>query len=228
VPSYPDINGDGIDEYLLGVRGKEPSSWVFVSGKDFTVIKRVTVGDDAASGVPKLSCAGDLNGDGVSDLVAVNRLGARVNKEVSYLGALSGADGSWLWQIAGDALPGGPKRFAVSTKTGEKRELPTDVGFGERPTVLADLDGDGAREIACALPTVVEGQARVGVLVFSGATGKHLATFTLPERKGRLLGGQMLFIEKYDPDGHPALAVSGRIAKHKYMVAVFDLVKIRK
>lgn len=100
------------------------------------------------------------------------------------------------------------------------------AGFGDPPTVLVDIDGDGARDIACALPSIVDGKSAQSVLFFSGATGDRLATLTLPLREGRLLGKQMLFIEEYDPDGHPAPAVSGRVSEKEYMVAVFDLPKI--
>jgi len=227
VPSWPDINRDGIDEYLVGVREKTESQWLFVSGKDFSVMGRVPVTRELASGLPKLYCAGDLNGDGTTDLFATKNIGARANKEFSYLGALSGKDGSELWQIDGGSLPGGMKRIRVNVKTGERRELPGDVGFGDRPEILVDLDGDGAREIACSLPIIVGEKRTRGVLIFSGATGKHLVTLTLPSRKGRLFGSQMLLIEKFGPKGRPVLAVSGMASKNKYIVAIFNLPKIK-
>ena len=118
--------------------------------------------------------------------------------------------------------------IAVDVKTGEKRELPGDVGFGDQVTLLNDLDGDGAREIACALPTIVGKKQVQGVLIFSGATGEHLTTLTLGPKQGYLKGDQMLFLESADPRGDPALAVSGTTRDKGYMVAIFDLPKIRK
>ncbi|MFH0965319.1 MAG: VCBS repeat-containing protein [Planctomycetota bacterium] len=228
VPNFPDLDGDGLDECLIGVRSDAGAEWVFASGKDFRVIKRVPVTGELAWGIAHLYGAGDLNGDGVVDLIITKNCGAKADKDVSYLGALSGADGSELWQIAGNSLPGGPKRFAVDAKTGERRDLPGDVGFGGRPEILVDLDGDAAREIACALPTIVGGERTQGVLIFSGATGAHLTTLALPSSQGRLLGEQMLLIPRFDPAGAPVLAVSGQAPDKKYVVAVFDLPKIKR
>lgn len=226
LPEYPDLDGDGVDEYMLGAFDASGSEWVFLSGKDFSVVKRVQVAHEIASGSPKLICAGDLNGDSVADLVVTNSMGSEQDKNVSYLAAHSGADGAQLWQIAGNTLPGGPRRVAVDAATGQQRELSQDVRFGDIPAILTDLDGDGAREVACALPTTVEGKPVQAILVFSGASGGHLATLTLPKRQGRLEGDQMVLIERYTPDGKPALAVSGKVDAKRHMIAIFDLSKI--
>lgn len=228
LPRLPDINGDGIDDYLVGSTDKEKSEWIFLSGKDFTVLRRMPVKRDIAGGMAVFACAGDLNADGTPDLIITENRGAESDDDVSYLALFSGADGTQIWQVAGSSLPGGPRRIAVDVKTGEKRELPGDVGFGNPVTLLSDLDGDGAREIACALPTILDDKHTRGVLIFSGATGKHLATLTLDPKQGYLKGNQLLFLESADPQGKSALAVSGTTKKQSYMVAIFDLPKIKK
>ena len=226
-PTFPDINGDGIEEYLVAAGDKEKSELVFLSGSDFAILRRMPVERDILFSSAILANPGDLNGDGAPDLVVANRNGAASDPQVSYLAALSGADAAQLWQVAGTSLPGGPTRIAVDAKTGQERKLPVDIGFGNRVTFLTDLDGDGAREIACALPTLVAAKRTTGVLIFSGATGERLATLILAPNQGRLLGGQMLLLLPLTPEGRPALAVSGILAKHKYMVAVFDLPAIK-
>jgi len=229
LPAYPDLDEDGVEEYLFGVVEESGAQWVFVSGKNFEVLKRVPVGETGlASGTVTLVCAGDLDGDGEEDLVATKSIGARANRDVSFLGAVSGTDGSWLWQIAGDSLPGGVKLIRVDARTGERRELPGDVGFGERPAILDDLDGDGTHDIACVLTTELNGRQIPAILVFSGADGEHLFTLALPENAGRLQVDQLLYIAKFDPQGQPVLAVPGQAAKKKYFVAVFDLPRVAR
>ena len=150
LPAYPDMNSDGVDEYLIGMRSEEGRQWVFVSGKAFKEIKRVDVAAELASNIAKLTSAGDL-------------------------------------------------------------------------------DGDGAREIACLLPTPAEkDRSQQGVLIFLGATGAHVATLTLTGRQGWLVGKQMALIERYDPNGATAPAVSGRVGEKGCMVAVFDLASVEK
>ena len=222
-PAVADIDGDGVCEFLAGVADEEKCEMVFLSGASFSAIKRIPAPRDVMFGRAVAACPGDLSRDGVPDLVIAHNRGAEVNEDVSYLAAFSGADGSRLWQVAGSSLPGGPPRIAVSAKTGERRSLPGDVGFGDRVTFISDLDGDGALEIACSLPTVVGEKRTRGVLIFSGATGERLATLTLAPKQGRLLGGQMVLLDPYGPEGWPALAVSVVLAKDKYGVAVFDL-----
>lgn len=228
VPSFPDLNGDGIDDYLVGSRDQEKSEWIFLSGKDFTALRRVPVKRDIVVGTIFFASPGDLNSEGTPDLIITNNMGADVNKDVSYLALYSGADGTQIWQVAGSSLPGGPCRIAVDAKTGERRELPGDVGFGAPVTLLSDLDGDGAREIACALPTIVGKKPVHGVLIFSGATGEHLTTLTLGPKQGYLRGDQMLFLASADHQATAALAVSGTTRDKGYMVAIFDLPKIKK
>lgn len=225
-PKAQDINEDGIAEYMVSTDDKENAEILFLSGKDFSILKRLPVTQEIAATMAHVACPGDLNEDGTPDLVVTNNRGAEVNAEVSYLAAHSGKDGAQLWQVAGSSLPGGPTRIRIDVKTKKRRKLPGDVKFGDPVTFLPDLNGDGAVEIACALPTLIGKKRARGVLIFSGATGEHLATLTLGSRQGRLRGGQMLVLKAFGKEGKPALAVDGQLEKKKYMVAIFDLPRI--
>ncbi len=221
----PDLDGDAVNEYLVGLVEKDQAHFIFLSGEDFSEIKRLPADRDVAGGTTIVASPGDLNGDGTPDLVITNNRGAETNDEVSYLGAVSGADGSQLWQVPGSSLPGGPARFAVDAKTGERRDLPADIGFGDPVTSLPDLDGDGAPELACALPLPVEGRSRMAVHVFSGGSGERLAALTISPKVGRITGEQMALVEAGGGHG-PAIAVTGTLRVEAHMVAIFDLPEI--
>ena len=43
IPAFPDRTGDGVDEYLMGLRTERKSELLFFSGEDFTIAKRLAV-----------------------------------------------------------------------------------------------------------------------------------------------------------------------------------------
>ena len=233
LPRFADDDGDGVEDYLaatvyaVSAEGQEQTLGIF-SGKDFSIIRHLIV-----QGVPLRSDTtfagpGDLDGDGVPDVVTVCRYGAGPAGESSCLAAISGKSGALLWKVLGTSLPGGPKRIAVDAKTGKQRELPVDVGFDGRVAVLPDLNNDGASELAIALPVMVGGKRVRGVSIFSGATGKRVAVLRLRDGQGTLQGGQMAVVDNADGQGRPGLAVTGQISRHKYMIAIFLLPQLDK
>lgn len=130
---------------------------------------------------------GDLNGDGMADVVAAERRHARgFGAGRGHCGnrvyALSGADGTLLWARA---APG---------------------GFGSALTDAGDLDGDGVHDVAVARSQVYE---RAPVLVLSGATGEVILTVRAPAGvadMGRALAGG----RDATCDGIPDLLVGAR------------------
>jgi len=224
---YADVNGDGVDEYLLGNDPANVWEMKVLSGTDFSVLGKFSLEKRPMSNNATFACPGDVDGDSVPDLVMAATKGAGPENESSFLLAMSGRIGQVLWEVLGTNLPGGPAGFAVDAKTGERRELPADAGFGNQVVVLPDTDGDGANEVATALPITVSGKRRTGILVFSGASGEHVGTMHPKEKQGRLIGSQMVVLESADGKGRPGLAVNGRVAEDKHMVAVFLLPKAR-
>jgi len=113
VSGIPDVNGDGDDDVILGgpvAGGPIAGSTALVfSGTDRTVLVNATAGlfDSIVFGVDN---AGDVNGDGVADIVA----GApTANGNFGLVRVFSGADGSVLLEFNGDAA-GDLLGFSVS------------------------------------------------------------------------------------------------------------------
>ncbi len=225
---FDDMNGDGIDECVVSYETGDSQEVFFLSGKDFAELSRISIAWDKVRGRRRYACGGDLNGDGVADLVKASQAGRGENGDTSYLAAYSGADGATLWEVAGTSLPAGLETFRLNVKTGETMALAADVEFGDTAVVLPDLDGDGRSEIAAVLPTPVKDKREMGVLIFSGATGKHLAVLRHDGKDFRpTTGAQMAVMEDADGRGAPGLAVSGKVSDKKYGVAIFELDDLR-
>ena len=226
LPNLPDLNGDGVGEMLLAAGPQDKWQWLFLSGRDFSLIRQISVSRNWVLSPPKVVCAGDVNGDGTLDFILTENRGAAQDQDLSYLAAVSGIDGTRLWETAGDTLPYPHKRFAVDAKTKQKRDLPGDVGFGEPATIVTDLDGDGAPEIACTVTTVVGGKGAFAVALFSGKNGRHLITLALNRKHGALDGKQLLFVDVFGPDHKPLLAATGRKDDKTSIVALLEIPRL--
>ena len=223
LPSLPDLNADGIPELLAGAVMDGTPQWLFLNGKDFSVLRRLTVPYGLVLVPPQIVCIGDITGDGIPDFILSENRGASKDKDLSCLAAISGADASILWETPGDVLPAAGGRFAVDAKTRARRELPGDIGFGGATVAVSDVDGDGIREIASAVTTSIDGNRVQAVALFSGKTGRHVATLALDRRHGHLDGKQLLFVESAGPQARPAVAVTGRKDDRTSIVAVLEL-----
>ena len=145
-------------------------------------ILRSFSGDQAHASLGSLAPAGDLDGDGVPDLLAGAPLDATAGAQAGSATAVSGADGSVLTAFAGSA-PG---------------EL-----FGWSVVSLGDVDGDGLADVAVGAP----GAAGRGVVrVFSGASGDELYVLAGNELAG-FFGGALAAIGDVDGDGIGEFAV---------------------
>jgi hypothetical protein len=146
---FSDLDGDGIDEYLVGGSGVA----YVISGRTATVYFEMS--ESAASFGHAVSRAGDTNGDGIEDLLVGAPLaspGGSTESGSVYL--YSGATGALLYRLDGPS---------------------TYDHFGASLCGMNDLNGDGYEDFAVGAPTA-QGQWRGAAAVFSGINGSLIRT----------------------------------------------------
>ncbi|MEO8029518.1 MAG: FG-GAP-like repeat-containing protein [Gemmatimonadota bacterium] len=145
-----DVDGDLITDITISATGNPPygntrGAVYAYSGKSGKLLWKV-VGDSGAALGTGLEAAGDVNGDGVPDVVA----GAPGMNAVLVF---SGRDGKELLRLKGDS---------------------TDGDLGASASGVGDLDGDGRPDIAAGSPSSHEAVGRV--YIFSGKDGHRIET----------------------------------------------------
>ena len=181
-----DVTGDGFDDFAIGVpgwgaSGSEPGHVLILSGRDGSVVHTLFGNSPTDLFGLALANAGDVNGDGVSDLAA----GAtRVFTNGAYSGAVSvrsGFDGSLIWEMPG---------------SGSIRSL------GRAVAGVGDLDGDGIPEL------MATGNLGAGAVVnvLSGANGALVLQLASSEWA---FGADLCGVGDADGDGIGDLLVGG-------------------
>ena len=146
-----DVDGDGFDELLLGYINRELDVWrtgidLYTNDPEAGWQRRTVASQESRGGVWDMA-VGDLDGDGVLDLVAVTGEGE-------------------TWVFLGD----GKGSFVRETSP----ELPRPVKGCEGSEVrLIDLDGDGRDEVVASFAGEPTGPAGLpGVISFPGCPGQ--------------------------------------------------------
>ena len=203
-----DLDGDGKDEMALGNPYEQdiPGSngqkayygqvTIFSGASENVIWSRASQSRGDALGV-HIQEVGDVDGDGFSD-VAIGDPGSRLEEEQpGKLYLVSGQDGSTIYRVS--------------------LGIPGD-GFGRNLSSLADLDGDGVRELAVSAGGFpLAGYPRAGrVDVRSGATGAILWTvlgqdfdrfFVGQLMRGDILGAELANAGDTDGDGFDDLLI---------------------
>jgi len=191
VASLGDVNGDGIPDLLVGVPKKDTpaglpdvgSAYIF-SGADGSFIRSL---DPPAQGGAEangrfgtaVANAGDVNGDGVSDIL---------------IGA-PGQGRAYVFNGATGAL--------IRTKTSPVAETLPSFGFavaGGR-----DLNGDGIPDFVIGAPN--QGRLEGAAYVFSGADGTLLRTLRAARQAFAKFGASVALSPDVTGDGRPDIMV---------------------
>jgi FG-GAP repeat protein/VCBS repeat protein len=142
-----DIDGDGLDDFIVGEPGND-SSYVFYAKGTLYFANSGQSGSHFGTSVCR---GGDLSGDGVCDYLAGSP--DYVDSSSTTTGridAFSGKDGSKLWSVNGAA----------------------DSKYGKSLAEPGDLDGDGIADVVVGAPQHLDsGGNQTGcAIVLSGAT----------------------------------------------------------
>ena len=94
VSSAGDVNGDGLDDIIIGAPNGAANfgrAYIYYGGLNFnTTADIILTGDEAYSSFGKVSAAGDVNGDGYSDvIVGASEYGSFIGKAYIYYGGTS-------------------------------------------------------------------------------------------------------------------------------------------
>ncbi len=203
-----DLDGDGTGDYVIGA----PSEDIVVAGN--TIVDHGAAyaysGADGSllwTSTPQTqeasifygrvaSVGGDLNGDGVPDLItSAVQATSSVGLQTGLAYAVDGSDGRILYQMeSGNAA------------------FNNFSGFGWSITSLSDLDGDGVRDIGVGAPYegVAGTHVRDGsVSFFSGASGASFGTYFEEERQAdRFFGWTVREVGDLNGDGVTEIGVS--------------------
>lgn len=164
-----DADGDGITDVVISATQNPPNGGsvgrVYVySGKSGKLLWKREGERGALLGIG-LESAGDVNADGIEDVVA----GA---PGINSVLVMSGRDGRELLRLRGDSI---------------------DAGLGSAVAGVGDIDGDGHADVVAGAPSSSANGSGAGrVYVFSGKDGRRLHTLDgtqAGERFGSTVGG---------------------------------------
>lgn len=157
-----DVDGDRVNDMVVGapeftVFGPDPGYAEVRSGADGSVIYHWEGIDARGQFGASVADAGDVNNDGVPDIIVGAPLHDGAGTDSGLIRVFSGQDGSVLHSISG--------------ATGSD-------DFGRSVDGVGDVNGDDFDDFVVGAPSAGPGFSRGQVRVFSGQNGSVLFTFT--------------------------------------------------
>jgi len=182
-----DVDGDGVPDFIVGDKSDAGRARVF-SGVDGALLltlgsMSVSETDDAVDGI------GDVNGDGLSDVVVGLQGGIF---DPTSVAVYSGADGSALFTFEGELIDG------------------TSDGLGRTVAGAGDLDGDSVPDVLVGIPRIDRVNNAGAVRAYSGADGSEL--FTVAGNPDDSIGFALGAEGDLNGDAIPDFIASGRSA----------------
>lgn len=179
-----DVDNDGFADLIVGIplddnNGENSGTARVFSGADGSVLYNFT-GDSAGDIFGRSVNAGDVNGDGNSDLIVGAPRNSNNGAQSGNVRVFSGANGTLLYSVNGDSA---------------------GDSFG-RSTCGADVNGDHLADLVVGAPgDDDQGQDNGSVRVHSGADGSVIYNF-LGDSAGDILGRSVIEVGDVNGDGN--------------------------
>jgi len=184
-----DLDADGVEDLVLFRRAAE-NNW----GSGGTLQGYRGVGREAWRGtIEQQTVAGDLNGDGIGDLVDSTLSRGKFK-------AHSGATGKTLWQASVETQMNWNSSVQPAAEPDPQRGAPA------KPH---DLNGDAAPDLLALPGTITQMQPQPLLLAFSGRTGRQLWAAGI---RVQVIGGfPLLECRDLDGDGQSEVIIAAAI-----------------
>ncbi len=221
LPKYHDDNADGVADCLVREEVAGTCKYAVLDGKTFTVLRAFESPRPRIGAKTFFAIVDDINGDQVGDLVLSSGAGGGPEGKQTLLRALSGADGTVLWDVGGDQVGPGVEVFTVDAGTDEKKSLGRDVGFGNAVSTAPDMNGDGVTDLAVLTDAGASDGAQAAILIISSKTGDVISVLNAGGRQGKLMrGNQMIRLQPKSGSKSLVIAAYARSSEGNALVAI--------